>query len=141
MDVIAHALEVTPARTIHDERLVAAGEQVAEQLVPPVEADGLGAQQPFHPRDQIRLRCLDDPMKMIGHEDIGVNLPACRGASLAQRLDEALVIRVIDEDRLAPVASIHDVVHRAGILDSELACHAGRAAIAASCVNIKNGLL
>jgi len=30
------------------------------------------------------------------------------------------------EDRLAPVTSIHDVVDRAGILDSELAGHAVR---------------
>ena len=57
---------------------------------------------------------------------------------LAQRLDETLAIRVILEDRLAPVAAIHDVVNRAGILDSEFASHAGRMAIAALCVNIKN---
>jgi hypothetical protein len=37
-------------------------------------------------------------MKMIRHEDIGVNLPARLGASLAQRVDEALAIRIINED-------------------------------------------
>jgi hypothetical protein len=57
-------------------------------------------------------------MKMIRHEDIGVNLPARLGANLAQRLDEALAIRIIHEDQLAPVTAIHDVKNRASILDS-----------------------
>jgi hypothetical protein len=38
VDVIAHALEVTATRSVHDQRLVAPREQVAEELVPPVEA-------------------------------------------------------------------------------------------------------
>ena len=57
-------------------------------------------------------------MEMIRHEDIGVNLPARLGASLAQRVDEALAIRVIHDDQLAPVTAIHDVINRASILDS-----------------------
>jgi len=60
------------------------------------------------------------------------------GARLAQRLDETLPILVIVEDRFAPVAAIHDVVDRSGILDSQLARHAGRMARAASGINIKN---
>ena len=75
----------------------------------------------FHPGDQIWLRRLDHPMKMIRHEDIGVNLPARLGASLAQRVDEALAIRIIHEDPFAPVTAIHDVINRASILDSQLA--------------------
>jgi hypothetical protein len=35
---------------------------------------------------------------MIRHEDIGVNLPARLGASLAQRLNEALAIRIVHEN-------------------------------------------
>jgi hypothetical protein len=46
---------------------------------------------------------------MIRHEDIGVNLPARLDASLAQRVDEALAIRIIHEDPFAPVTAIHDV--------------------------------
>ena len=33
------------------------------------------------------------------------------GARLAQRLNEALAIRVSQEDQLAPVTVIHDVIH------------------------------
>jgi hypothetical protein len=51
-----------------------------------------------------------------------------------------LAIRVIQENHLAPVAAIHDVIHRTGIFDSPLAGHAGRVRVpcAASCINIKN---
>jgi hypothetical protein len=77
-------------------------------------------------------------MKMIRHEDIGVNLPTRLGASLAQRLNEALPIRIIHEDPFAPVTAIHDVINRASILDSQLAGHDGRVALAALCINIKN---
>ena len=55
---------------------------------------------------------------MIRHEDIGVNLPVRLDANLAQRLNEALAIRVIQEDRLPPFTAIQDVINRAGIFDS-----------------------
>jgi hypothetical protein len=54
-----------------------------------------------------------------------VNLPTGLGASLAQRVDEALAIRIIHEDPFAPVTAIHDVINRASILDSQLAGHEG----------------
>ena len=77
-------------------------------------------------------------MKRIRPEDIGVNLPVRLGANLAQRLDEALTIRSIHQDQFAPVTAIHDVINRANLLDSQLAGPAGRVALAASHVNIKN---
>ncbi len=70
-------------------------------------------------------------MKMIWHEDIGVDLSARLGASLPQRLDETTAIRVILEDQLTPVTAIHDVIDRARILDSQLAGHARSAGLAA----------
>ena len=91
---------------------------MAEELVTPVEATRVSAQQPLHPGDQIWLRSLDHPMEMIRHEDIGVNLPTRLGASLAQRVDEALSIRIIHDDQFAPVAAIHDVINPASLLDS-----------------------
>ena len=138
MDVSAHALEITAARSVHDQRLGAPGEQVAGKLVPPVEATRVSAQQPFHPGDPMGLRRLDHPMKMIRPEDRGVNRPARLGANLAQRLDEAQAIRSIPEDQLAPVTAIHDLIIRGSLLDSQLAGHAGRGALAASHFNIKN---
>ena len=77
-------------------------------------------------------------MKMIWHQEIGVNLPTRLGATLAQRLDEPLTIRIIHEDPFAPVTAIHDGINRASRLDSQLAGQPGRLALAASPINIKN---
>ena len=44
---------------------------------------------------------------------------------LDQRFDEALAIRIIHEDPFASVTGIHDVIHRASLLDSQLAGHDG----------------
>ena len=65
------------------------------------------------------MRRLDHPMKMIWHQDIGVNLPTRLGANLAQRLDEPLTIRIIHEDPFASVTAIHDVINRPRIRDSQ----------------------
>jgi hypothetical protein len=75
---------------------------------------------------------------MIRHEDIGVNLPTGLSASLAQRVDEALSIRIIHEDPFVPVTAIHDVINRASLLDSQLAGHEGRVALGVLYINIKN---
>src|SRR5450756_2285101 len=64
-------------RAIDDQRFVAATEQMAEELVPPVAAAGVGAQKRFHSSDQIRPRRLDHQMKMIRQEDVGME-PASR---------------------------------------------------------------
>ena len=61
---------------------------------------------------------------MIGHEHIGVNLPAGLRATLRQRPDETLPIRVIVKNQLPPVTAVQDVVNRARILHSQLASHA-----------------
>ena len=47
-------------------------------------------------------------------------------------------IHIILEDRLAPIAAIHQVVDRAGILDSQFARHDRKVTRAAPFVNIKN---
>ena len=118
MDVIANGLEIPVARAIDEQRLIATGKEVTKQFVPPVESVGVGAQKPFHARDQIRLRRLDDQVKMIRHQDIGKDLPTGLGARLGQRQDEAIAIRIVEENRLTTVAPIHNVVDRTRILDS-----------------------
>ena len=59
-------------------------------------------------------------------------------SNLAQRVDEALAIRIIHGDQFAPVTAIHDVINRASLLGSQLAGHARGVALAALYINIKN---
>ncbi len=128
MHVIAHRFQVARTAAIHQQRLIAAAEQVPELLVPPIEAAGVGPQQPFHARDQRGLRGLDDQMNMIGHQAIGMHLPKRLLAGFAQGPQKILVIRLALENRLAAVAAIHHVVDCAGILNSELSRHASDSA-------------
>ncbi len=53
-----------------------------------------------------------------------MDLPAGLGARLPQGLQETLPIRVVLENGFTAVTAIHDVIDRAGILDSEFAGHA-----------------
>ena len=118
VDVIAQALEIAAARTVHDQRFMAPGAQLTKQLVTRLEAAGVSAPQPFPAGGQVGLRHRDNEVKMTRPEDIGGNLPAPLGASLALYLDKTLSIRVIPEVQLPPVPANHDVINRAMILDA-----------------------
>lgn len=65
-------------------------------------------------------------------------MPAGLDKHLGQGLDQAPAVHIVDEDRLAPVGPINDVVNRVGILDSQLAAHEATVACASSYINIKN---
>src|SRR5437016_3537468 len=96
---------------------------MAEFLVSAVIAVSVGAQQPLHPVHQVGLRSFYHQMKVIPHEAIGMHLPTGLFAGFGKRLQEAAPVNVIQEDNLAPVATIHEVINRPRVLDSELASH------------------
>ncbi len=108
------------------------------QIVPPVEATGISAQKPFHPNDQIGLGRFNHQMKMIWHQDIGVNLPAGLDAHFGESRSKALTVRIVEKDRLAPVTATQEVVDRTGVLDSQLSGHHASVVRIALVVNIKN---
>src|SRR6266545_5137101 len=76
MHIVARRLQIARRRTVHDQRLVAAAEQMAEQLVAAVEPARVSAQKPFHARNQVGMGRFEHQVKMIRHEAIGMNLPA-----------------------------------------------------------------
>ena len=49
--------------------------------------------------------------------------PTGLGACLTQRGEEPLPISLVANNRLAPIAAVHDVVHGAGVLDAKFARH------------------
>jgi len=40
-----------------------------------IESLRIDLQQPFHPENKVGLRCLNDQMKMIAHQAVGMHLP------------------------------------------------------------------
>ena len=87
-------------------------------LVPPVVTARIGAQQPLHSRHQVGLRRLDYQVKMIAHQAVRMHLPAGLLTGLAQRFQQPLPVRVVGEDGFPPVAAIHHMVNRSGVLDA-----------------------
>jgi len=65
-----------------------------------VPQDAILAPQPPHPRHPIGPGRFDHQMKMIGHEHVGMDLPAALDARLARSFHQALPIRLVLEDRL-----------------------------------------
>ena len=63
---------------------------MTNQLVPPVESSGVGAQEPFHPRHQIDLGRLHHQVKVVGHETEWVTRLRLR---LISRLTDAFHVR------------------------------------------------
>jgi hypothetical protein len=52
-----------------------------------------------------------------------MHLPAGLAAGFAERFQEAPPIQVVFENRFPPVAPVHQVIDRAGILDSQFSPH------------------
>jgi hypothetical protein len=65
-------------------------------------------------------------MKVIAHEAAGVHLPTCPLARFGQRRQKSAPALIVLEDDLAPVASVHRVINRSGILDAHLPGHGSK---------------
>src|SRR5690349_20769725 len=65
-------------------------------------------------------------VQMFGHEAKGMHLPIGLLACFPKRAEETLSILVVFEDSLPAITAIDDVLHRAGVLDAQLARHSGR---------------
>ena len=96
---------------------------VAVPALTAIEPLGVGPQEPLHAGDQVGLR-VSTTRKVIGHQTVGVNLPAGFAARCAQSPEEAFTVVVIGKNPLASIPAIHDVVNSARILNSQFARHA-----------------
>jgi ABC-type uncharacterized transport system involved in gliding motility auxiliary subunit len=67
---------------------------------------------------------LQDQMKMVKHQAVGMHLPPGLLTSFTQRVDKPLSILVILENLLTPIPTVHHVVDRTLILGSHLSRHA-----------------
>ena len=103
---------------------------MAEQFVPAIEAAGVGAEEPFHARDEVGVGRLNHQMKMISHKAIRVNLPVGLGTGLAERFEEQRVVALLAEYGFPAITTarsrfigVHEVINRAGIFDAQCAGH------------------
>jgi hypothetical protein len=77
-----------------------------------------------------------DEMKMIAHQTIGINLPACPCARLAEYFQKAISVDIVAKNCFPPVASIEEMIESAFVFDPDLAGHAAAFTTIAVCVSI-----
>jgi hypothetical protein len=62
-------------------------------------------------------------MEVIAHQTVRINPPVRFLASLVEGLQKQFPILVILKDPTPPVAAIHDMVNRPGVLNAQLSSH------------------
>src|ERR1019366_594769 len=100
---------------------------MTKELMSPVEARSIRAQKPLHASDQVGPGRFDHQMKVVQHQTISMNLPACFVARFAEGFQKTLPILIVLENRFSPVPPVHDVIDRSRILHSQFARHAPKA--------------
>ncbi|HZE56828.1 MAG TPA: hypothetical protein VE031_03135 [Chthoniobacterales bacterium] len=88
-----------------------------------IEPHRVGRLEPAHAGHKVWLRCLDQQMVMICHQDEGVHPPTSALARLSQRGQKLFAICVIAKDRFLPITAIKQMINCAGELDSRFARH------------------
>jgi len=97
--------------------------ELAKNFVPVVEPNGVGAEQPTHFLDQIRIGGLYDQVKVIAHQAIAVELPAGLLTRCGQSVEEVLPVNVIQENVLRAISSAYHMVNGTGELNADFARH------------------
>jgi hypothetical protein len=123
MYVIACGFEVAVAAALDQGRFEPPRKKMPKRLVSAVKTLGKGAQEPFHPGDQVGVGGLEHQVEMVSHQAVTVNLPAGFLAAFFQSGNEPVPVLVVAKDRFAMIPAIHHVVYGSGILDAQLAGH------------------
>ena len=88
-----------------------------------IETRELSAQKPLYACGQIGLGRLDDRMKMVSHQAVGLDLPTGLPAGLAQRFQKTPPVLVVQKDLILVIPTIHQVVEGSFIFQTLLAWH------------------
>ena len=108
---------------LDENRFIASPKERAIGMMQAIVALGIETVHMPHAPREVAPGRLDQQMVMVGHEAIGVDLLSKALAGFCQRLKKSPVILVLVKDPLVPSTTIHDVVIRILILESERPRH------------------
>jgi len=91
--------------------------------VRPVDGLGVDAVELAHAAGEVGLRRLDHEVIMVGHLAPGGTAPAEPPADLAEDVEEAAAVVIVEVDVAPRVAARRHVIERAGKLDAQRARH------------------
>jgi len=82
--------------------------------------------QELHPARQVRLRCLDEQMLVVGHQDKGMQAPAVLIHGPRKPVEPLFAIPIVPDDIGAGIAPRHDMGDRTGVFDPKRPRHPRR---------------
>ena len=101
---------------------------------------GVAAQQILHALGQIGLRRAEEKVNMIGHPDEAEDVPSGPIDGFFQTIGHPLIVSIFVKQKLSPVTTSHDMVDRAGKLNSKRTCHEMNVVEKNAAVDRKQGL-
>ena len=81
--------------------------------------------EPLHCATQISLRGFEDQMVMVRHEAVGMDSNRKLPAHSLQAGKKTLAITIIVKNRILSLPTIHNVVKRTRIFNTQRPCHNG----------------
>lgn len=109
---------------IHQNGFVSSLIKMAGSFMAAVEISDIGDVEVAHEFGQVPERGLDQQVKMVGHQDVAVELDRIDVDGLIEKLQKAAAIRVIPKNILFFVAAAGDVVNSVRVLDAKRSGHA-----------------
>src|SRR5438045_2784707 len=121
MHIITDRAQINRIALIDQERLIAAGKNMAAQAMPAIEAHGVAPEQPFHSRYQVGERRFHDEVEMITHQTVGMHLPRRALTGASEQDKEILPIGVVPKDVFAPITAAQEMVDASLVFNPDLA--------------------
>jgi hypothetical protein len=97
---------------------------VAVELVAPVEVPGERAVYDQHPFGQVRRGRLDQQMRVVRHQAVGVEAPPAALDCTREMAQVREVIAIVVEERRSTISTRRHVVERSGLLETVSPGHA-----------------
>src|SRR5476649_1908972 len=110
MHVIAGHTQIRRRPPIDLLRLVTPLEEVTSEPMSPIEALGISSQEPFHSSDEVSPRRLQDEMKMVAQQTIGMHLPSRFLTNLAEQPQKLSSVILLKIDRFPSITPAQHMI-------------------------------
>ena len=108
---------------LHEQRLKAALKEMTHSLVAPIKPDAVADVKPMQGAAEVGFGGLEQQMKMVIHEGVGMDFDEVAFDHLAKEIQEMKSVVVVSVDDLAFIAAGSDVVAAIGPWDAQRARH------------------
>jgi hypothetical protein len=108
---------------LHEDGVVPALEEMADQVMPAIEGLGIDAVEVPHAASQIGLWCFQEQMVVVVHQAIGIESPSETRDGLSKDRHPAGPVGCIGHDGLPCIPATGDMIEGAGKFEPQRTCH------------------